>query len=165
MARSGITKAQVRAVRDRLVADGQHPSADAVRHGLGNVGSKSTIHRFLTELRDEEAAPGMPLAETTGALSALVEQLAARLHADAEARVQALQAEHRRALAAKECELAVLRERIDELEAAATPPRWQSQRRTLDDGFGSFDSMLLNSRSAARDSSPFDLARTAARSS
>ena len=33
MARSGLTKSQVRTVRDRMLADGKYPSVDAVRRG------------------------------------------------------------------------------------------------------------------------------------
>jgi hypothetical protein len=54
MARKGLTKSQVRATRDALLAEGRYPSVDAVRQALGDSGSKSTIHRFLKELRDEE---------------------------------------------------------------------------------------------------------------
>ena len=54
MARSGLTKSQVREARDRLLAEGRHPSVDAVRHALGDSGSKSTIHKYLKELRSED---------------------------------------------------------------------------------------------------------------
>nr|WP_308632628.1 DNA-binding protein [Massilia sp. YIM B02763] len=181
MARSGITKSQVRAIRDGLLAQGLHPSVDAVRHGLGDVGSKSTIHRLLRELREEEEggdAPGMRREDTAGALAALVEQLADRLHADAEGRMQALRQEQAQALADKDRELAALREKVRSLaeqvellqsqppfaaaEAEWSPPR--SQHVPYDTGFGSFDSMLLSSRSSGRQRSPFETARSAARS-
>ena len=178
MARSGITRAQVRAIRDGLLAQGVHPSVDAVRHGLGDVGSKSTIHRFLKELREEEGgdAAGIRREDTAGALAALVEQLAARLHADAEGRMQALRLEHAQALAGKDRELAALRstvaalsarlERWEREAASEVPedgaPRFADAGRLR--GFGSFDSMLLNTRSAGLDGSPFNAARRAARS-
>ncbi|WP_434113382.1 DNA-binding protein [Paraburkholderia caffeinilytica] len=33
--------------RDALIAQGQHPSLDAIRIALGNTGSRTTIHRYL----------------------------------------------------------------------------------------------------------------------
>lgn len=178
MARSGITKKQVRAIRDDLLAQGLHPSVDAVRHGLGDVGSKSTIHRLLKELREEEGgdAPGIRREDTAGALAALVEQLADRLHADAQARMQALRQEHAQALAGKDRELAALREtvaalteRLQRLKSdpgfgAELPGGWDTQPRRQVSGYGNFDSMLLNSRSARCNSSPFSMARMTARS-
>jgi DNA-binding IclR family transcriptional regulator len=38
------------------MAQGQHPSIDAIRIALGNTGSKSTIHRYLKELEEEGTA-------------------------------------------------------------------------------------------------------------
>lgn len=175
MARSGITKAQVRAIRDGLLAQGVHPSVDAVRHGLGDVGSKSTIHRLLKELREEEGgdAPGMRRDETAGALAALVDELAGRLHAEAEGRMQALRLQHAQALAAKDRELEALREtvaalsdrlqRLEDDALFAVAPRRGTPLGGFR-GFGSFDSMLLNTRSPGHGGSPFTAVRTAARS-
>lgn len=175
MARSGITKSQVRAIRDGLLAQGLHPSVDAVRHGLGDVGSKSTIHRLLRELREEEGgdAPGIRRDDTAGALAALVDELAGRLHADAEGRMQALRLQHAQALAAKDRELAALREtvaalsdrlqRLEDDAPLAVPPRRGTPLGGFR-GFGSFDSMLLNTRSPGHGGSPFTAVRTAARS-
>ena len=60
MARSGLTKSQVRTIRDRLLADGRYPSVDAVRHALGDTGSKSTIHKYLKELGEDESGVVAP---------------------------------------------------------------------------------------------------------
>jgi BMFP domain-containing protein YqiC len=118
MARSGLTKSQVRATRDRLLADGRYPSVDAVRQALGDSGSKSTIHRFLKELRDEEPEAGGTRREDTGnALHALVEQLADRLHLEAFEPIRRLRAEHEQAMRAKDAELAALRRTVEALEA------------------------------------------------
>jgi hypothetical protein len=56
MARAGLYKTEVQKARDSLIAQGKHPSVDAVRVALGNTGSKSTIHRYLKELEAESGA-------------------------------------------------------------------------------------------------------------
>jgi hypothetical protein len=125
MARSGLTKAQVRAVRERMLAEGKYPSVDAVRHALGDSGSKSTIHKYLRELRDEEPDAGTQRGDTEDALRAAVEQLAERLHANADARIKAriaaLQAAHdqlvNQLVSEKEAELAALRATVAALTA------------------------------------------------
>jgi hypothetical protein len=181
MARSGLTKSQVRTVRDRLQAEGRYPSVDAVRHALGDIGSKSTIHKYLKELREEDPDAVIQREDTEEALRAVVEQLADRLHTRAEARVRALQAAHEQALRDKEAELAALRGTVAALgarvklleeQALMGMPHdaawdWGAQRRAQADGargFGRFDSALLSSRSAQADSSPFDMIRAVARS-
>ncbi len=175
MARTGLTKSQVRTIRDRLLAEGRHPSVDAVRHALGDTGSKSTIHRHLKELGDEDAGGGAEARQETGrALHAMVEQLADRLHADAEDRLRVLLAGHAQALREKDAELARLRDtvaalnaRLDRLEREratghAPPASWEAAR--VADGFGRFDSLALSSRCVGRDISPFGMVRTASRS-
>jgi hypothetical protein len=181
MARSGLTKSQVRTVRDRLQAEGRYPSVDAVRHALGDVGSKSTIHKYLKALRDEDTGAVIQRDDTEDALRAVVEQLADRLHTQAEARVRALQAAHAQALRDKQAELAALQGTVAALNARIALLEEQALVRTardaLDDraapalasarsaaGFGRFDSGLLSSRSAHGDSSPFGMVRGAARS-
>jgi hypothetical protein len=174
MARSGLTKSQVRTIRDRLLADGRYPSVDAVRHALGDTGSKSTIHKYLKELGEDEAgvvAP--PRDDTARTLHGIVEQLADRLHADAEERLRAMAARHERALRDKDAELARLRAtvaalhaRIGQLEEEALfalPPdaSWDAGRAA--DGFGSFDSLALSSRCMGRDISPFGMVRGTSR--
>jgi len=181
MARSGLTKSQVREARDRLLAEGRHPSVDAVRHALGDSGSKSTIHKYLKELRaedgDADAVPGMRREDTGRALHALVDELADRLHADFDERLRLQRAAHDQALHERERELAELRStvatltaRVRQLELEAqygideAPLRHWQDRPGVAGGFGHFDSSLLNSRSTVRDISPFDLIRAAARS-
>jgi BMFP domain-containing protein YqiC len=192
MARSGLTKSQVRATRERLLAEGRYPSVDAVRQALGDSGSKSTIHRFLKELRDEEApdAGAMRREDTGSALHALVDQLADRLHQDAAERMRQLRAEHEQALRAKDAELAALRRTVEALEArlalaggrwdepalsvVANDPLWTlhaTRPGALDDapaapiagGFGQFGGARLNSRSNGHELSPFSLVGAAAR--
>jgi hypothetical protein len=54
MARAGLSRIDIKRARDSLLAQGQHPSIDAIRIALGNTGSKTTIHRYLKELEEEE---------------------------------------------------------------------------------------------------------------
>lgn len=94
MARAGIYKSEVKKARDALLAQGRNPSIDAVRAELGNTGSKTTIHRYLKELEEEEGTGFGRGVAASEAIQGLVGRLAARLHEEAEARVSELQARH-----------------------------------------------------------------------
>lgn len=163
MSRTGLTKSQVRTCRDGLLAAGRYPSVDAVRQALGNTGSKSTIHRYLKELAEEGsagAAAGLKRDDTARSLHDVVEQLADRLHGDAQQRVRQLEAAHERELAALRATIATLEARVAELE----------EERSLDDaprhpgkGFGLFSNRLSTSR-GGRDISPFSMMAAGARS-
>jgi DNA repair exonuclease SbcCD ATPase subunit len=85
MARGGLYKSEVQKARDALRAQGKHPSVDAVRVALGNTGSKTTIHRYLKELEEEERQGLGAKVAVSEALQDLVGRLAARLHEEAEA--------------------------------------------------------------------------------
>ncbi|MGK8198515.1 DNA-binding protein [Burkholderia cepacia] len=87
MARAGLTRTEVKRARDSLIAQGQHASVDAIRVALGNTGSKTTIHRYLKELEEAEGASLMRMASLSDAIQDLVARLAARLHEEAQARV------------------------------------------------------------------------------
>lgn len=54
MARGGINKSLVKDARDAVLLRGENPSIDMIRIELGNTGSKTTIHRYLKELEEEE---------------------------------------------------------------------------------------------------------------
>lgn len=82
MARSGLYKSDVKKARDSLLAQALYPSIDSVRMALGNTGSKTTIHKYLKELEEEEGA-GPRKASISDALQDLVERLAARLQEEA----------------------------------------------------------------------------------
>ncbi|MGQ9449702.1 DNA-binding protein, partial [Xanthomonas citri] len=85
-------ESDVQRARDRLRATGKHPSVDAVRVALGNTGSKTTIHRYLRELEEEDGQrPGAKVA-ISDALQDLVSRLAERLHAEADTAVAQAQA-------------------------------------------------------------------------
>jgi SOS-response transcriptional repressor LexA len=166
MARTGLTKAEVKASRERLLAEGRYPSVDAVRHALG-TGSKSTIHKHLKDLQEEDGQSGGTRRETTErSLQTLVEQLASRLHDDADRRFRELCAEHEQATQAKDRELAELRRtverlaaRIDELEidAYASQPH--------EHGFGDFSHLQAGTRGGLNDSTPFSMVLSGGRSS
>lgn len=85
MARGGLYKSDVQKARDALRAQGKHPSVDAVRVALGNTGSKTTIHRYLKELEEEEGQGLGAKVAVSEALQDLVGRLAARLHEEADA--------------------------------------------------------------------------------
>lgn len=115
MARSGVYKSEVRKARDALVAQGKHPSIDAVRAGMGNTGSKTTIHRYLRELAEEEGE-GRTVA-VSDAIQDLVGRLAARLHEEAETRLTELQAQYDKKLQEKEVLFGQQRTEIEGLSA------------------------------------------------
>lgn len=124
MARAGLYKSDVKKARDSLLAQSMYPSVDAVRVALGNTGSKTTIHKYLKELDEEEGGPARK--NTIGdALQDLVERLAARLQDEADTRVAGIVAEYAdkengRADAEKQLTqaLADAKTRIKQLEAA-----------------------------------------------
>lgn len=176
MARTGLTKSQVRTCRDQLRAEGRYPSVDAVRLALGNTGSKSTIHRFLKELADEDTDldGGIRREDSARSLHDFVEQLADRLHGDAQQRIRRLEAAHAEALREKERELAALCEtiarleaRVEELEEDRGADRFGSfdkRPRQIASEFGLFSSRLSTSRGGSRDISPFSMVSAGARS-
>ncbi|HDR9174472.1 TPA: DNA-binding protein [Burkholderia vietnamiensis] len=87
MARPGISRQEVKRARDALIARGQHASIDAVRVALGNTGSRSTIHRYLQELEEEDEVGSARLARAeslSAPIQAVVGQLAAQLQAEAQ---------------------------------------------------------------------------------
>jgi hypothetical protein len=175
MARTGLSKTQVRASRDQLLAEGRYPSVDAVRLALGNTGSKSTIHKYLKELESEDSSAGVKHEDTARALHAMVEQLAEQLHRDAEQRVRALRAEHELALQEKEAQLDELRGTVAMLTARLegrgghfdiNASDAQNQRRSglPVAGFGHFSGLLSNARGGRPDASPFSIILASERS-
>jgi len=125
MARAGLYKTEVEKARDSLIAQGKHPSVDAIRVALGNTGSKSTIHRYLKELETDASASPATAAAISGALQTLVTQLAAQLQeeanvriAEAQARCDAAVQKAAEALAAQEREGRALSDRLQRTETA-----------------------------------------------
>src|SRR5450830_430946 len=89
MARTGLYKSEVKKARDTLIGQGKHPSVDAVRVELGNTGSKTTIHKYLKELEEDDGGQStkVPLSD---ALQDLVARLAAQLQEEAEAQIHTI---------------------------------------------------------------------------
>ncbi|KUY56326.1 MULTISPECIES: DNA-binding protein [unclassified Burkholderia] len=125
MARAGLTRVDIKRARDSLIAQGMHASIDAIRIALGNTGSKTTIHRYLKELDEEESASLTRAASLSDAIQDLVARLAARLHEEAQVRIDqqaaAAAAQHQQAqteIAKLTGELAALQAQLANASAA-----------------------------------------------
>lgn len=116
MARSGITKAQVKSAQDALRAQGHAVTIDSVRQALGNTGSKTTISRYLQELAQDEPLSAQRLPALSDELIQLIAQLAERLHNEAAATVEAHQAAHDAARLQWESERQDVRREIEQLQ-------------------------------------------------
>lgn len=88
MARGGIDKAQVARAREAIISKGQRPSIDAIRIALGNTGSKSTIHRYLRELEEEESTQLDDEALLSQPIKELILRLATRMREEAQGIVE-----------------------------------------------------------------------------
>lgn len=121
MARSGIYKSEVLRARDNLLAQGRNPSIDAIRAELGNTGSKTTIHRYLKELEEEEGTGSGAKIAVSEAIQELVGRLAARLHEEADERIAAMAAE-------SAAQLAQCREQLAQITVEAQNSQQQLQQ-------------------------------------
>ena len=126
MARTGLYQSEVKKARDSLIAQGKHPSVDAVRVALGNTGSKTTIHKYLKELDEQDGGAAGRKGSITEALQDLVARLAAQLHEEGNARVAEVEAEslesdrtHAAALAALRSDIESLDGQLDRAQAGA----------------------------------------------
>lgn len=126
MARTGLYLSEVKKARDALIAQGRHPSVDAVRVALGNTGSKTTIHKYLKELEEEEDGGAGKKGAVSEALQDLVSRLAARLHEEANTRIEAVEVRaleasrmNAEALATLQTEREAVTAQRDIIEAAA----------------------------------------------
>ncbi|WP_371437697.1 DNA-binding protein [Polaromonas sp.] len=127
MARAGIYKSEVLRARDKLLATGRNPSIDAVREELG-TGSKSTIHRYLKEIEEEEGGATGTRVAVSEAIQDLVERLAARVNEEAEERVTTAQARHAEQLTQQQQAAAALK-----TEAQATRQQLEQTQRAVAD--------------------------------
>ena len=130
MARSGLYKSDVQRARDSLRATGTHPSVDAVRVALGNTGSKTTIHRYLRELEEDEGQGVGAKMAVSDALQDLIARLAERLHseadtvvAQAQSRFQAQLQERTQALEQARQETGLLSTQLQRTEVALQTER------------------------------------------
>jgi chromosome segregation ATPase len=90
MARTGVYFSDVKKARDQLVAQGRHPSIDAVRAALGDTGSKTTIHKYMREIDAEEGAKGQSVSD---AILSLTTQLAGQLKREAVLELEVIRTE------------------------------------------------------------------------
>ena len=127
MARAGIYKSEVLRARDKLLAAGRNPSIDAVREELGS-GSKTTIHRYLKEIEEEEGPATGSRVAVSEAIQDLVGRLAARVNEEAEERVTTAQAKHAEQLSQQQQAVAALKS-----EALATRQQLEQTQRALAD--------------------------------
>jgi len=146
MARAGLSRLDIKRARDSLLAQGQHPSIDAIRIALGNTGSKTTIHRYLKELEEEEGTALKRAGTTSDAILDLVGRLAARLHEEGQAvvdqQVAAATAQRQQVraeadklsadLAALRAELAQAHATIANVRAAQSDTQTALQQRTIE---------------------------------
>lgn len=121
MARTGIYFSDVKRARDQLVAQGRRASIDAIRAALGDTGSKTTIHKYLRELEQEEDVGNRNVSD---AILSLAAQLADQLQQEAGVEVAAVNEEmaqlrtlHAQELAAAAQQLAALHGELDALSA------------------------------------------------
>ncbi|WP_211441229.1 DNA-binding protein [Collimonas humicola] len=126
MARTGLYKSDVKKARDSLLAQDINPSVDAVRVALGNTGSKTTIHKYLKELDEDDGGADGRKTSISEALQDLVARLAAQLQDEANLRIDAIQTQsvekdrlHSEALSAPQREIAALRAQLQQAETAA----------------------------------------------
>jgi chromosome segregation ATPase len=94
MARTGITKDDVRAARQRLLDEGQSVTLDSLRIKLGNTGSKSTIQRLLRELDNDDSTVLHDEQLLTDTIKTTVLQLARQLQEEALAKIAQADAVH-----------------------------------------------------------------------
>jgi len=128
MARAGIYKSEVLRARAKLLAQGYHPSIDAIRAELGNTGSKSTIHRYLKEIEEEEGGAAGTKVAVSEAIQDLVGRLASRLHEESDARVAEAAAKHGALIAQRNETITAL-----EKEAGAFRLQLEQGQQTLSD--------------------------------
>lgn len=155
-----------------LVAQGRYPSVDAVRVALGNTGSKSTIHKYLKELELEAGKVTPARTGTARTLQDMVDELAARLHADADARIEQVRAEVRadfeEQLQRNGEQMALMREQIERLSVELRQAEELAYRGASNadgaasqhkpgrlPGFGIFGSLISSNRSGKQGRSRF----------
>ena len=84
MARTGISQYDVEKAYKSLTSQGnKNPSIDAIRAELGNTGSKTTISKYLKDIKESRTDGTLTEVKVSDAIQHLVNQLAAKLDAEA----------------------------------------------------------------------------------
>ena len=93
MGRSGVSEYHVFKAADQLLTDGTSPTVDAVRHALGDTGSRSTINKYLGLWRQRQTNRQQIEASMDGSLreflAAQAKQILEVLEKQAEAKFAA----------------------------------------------------------------------------
>lgn len=116
MARSGIYKSEVIRARSTLLTQGIHPSIDAIRLELGNTGSKTTIHRYLKEIEEEDQLSRSGKVSVSDAILNMVDSLSVKLHEEANVRISDVTEQYKTTLNQKQLELTAAQQAIDSLK-------------------------------------------------
>lgn len=137
MARGGVNKFHVKQAREVLLAKGQQPTLDAVRQTLGNTGSRTTIHRYMRELDEEESTRLGEHSLLSETLKDLVGRLSAQLQAEAQEIVEQQRILHSQQLADLQAQLneankqrEISNAEIDRLERALAEEQTSHQTTT-----------------------------------
>ncbi|MDC0601825.1 DNA-binding protein [Aliiglaciecola sp.] len=114
MARIGVTLENVKHAREAILARGESVSIDVVRAELGHTGSKSTIHKHLKRLNEDEenASTEVLLSEE---LQQQVSHVAARLKKEAHATLEEKTEVYEQHIRDKGAQLAALSEQTSDL--------------------------------------------------
>ena len=106
MARGGINQALVEQAYQALLARGERPTIDAIRRELGDTGSKTTISRYLNDIKEAQGVRLDDEALLSDNLKAMVGRLARQLHTEAQAIVEASEEQQQTALTSLQQQLA-----------------------------------------------------------
>lgn len=113
--RLGLNKQKVKLARQKLLAKQQYPSVDAVRIELGNTGSKTTIHKYLKELEQEEGEQNTPSVGLSETLQNFVAQLAKQLQLEADEKIESIKNQYEQQHQEDLAQLTELKERENQL--------------------------------------------------
>ena len=114
MARSGINKSEVFNARAALISKGKNPSIDAIRIELGNTGSKSTIHRYLQEIEQENAAQLDDEALLSKPIKELITKLTSTLKQEAQSVIDESEQAYKRQIDCLRNELSATNKQLSE---------------------------------------------------
>lgn len=159
MARSGISKFRVQQARDALLARGEHPSIDAVRVELGNTGSRTTLHRYLRELSDEEGIRVDQEQCLSEPIKALIASLAGRLHEEASEVIASAQARHDTERQTQEAEIVRLTKELDAAQSRVMEldAGWSAERQAHETANANWQAERIRASEAAKENESLHL--------